>query len=143
MSVVESKSKSIMVENMKEIAKQKEEQNENVQLLIKKVKGKPEFFGLIDYKENIGHLPLDRLYPAWKDVFGVRSMIPMFIDSVIEDTAKEFKLNQGEINLIISSFEKDLRILNIHAYEQNKLLKSMNWSDVFGQNRLIKIMAKQ
>ena len=35
MSVVESKSKSIMVENMKEIAKQKQEQNENVQLLIK------------------------------------------------------------------------------------------------------------
>lgn len=141
MEIIKTKTKNIFTKAIKNLASKKNTKNQEVQLLVKYFKSKPEFFGLQNYSKSGEHLPLDYLYPAWQDVFGIRNQIPVFIANLINDISKEYSLNAEEINIIISSEEESMKNLNLHAYHNGKHIKMLSWEEVFGQEAMVRIMA--
>ena len=91
MSLIESKSKKILTKAIYRLASEKQKETQDVQLMVKYHEGRPEFFGMLDYKTDVGHLPVSQLYPAHMDIFGIRSQIPVFIANTINDVCEEFK----------------------------------------------------
>jgi len=142
MSIVASKSKKIVRNAIFDLSKKEESKTMDIQLLVKYHKGRPEFFGLKDFTKNLGYLPLHSLYPTRLDIFGIRNQIPIFLANLIEEVCEEFKLSTKDINIIISEVD-DKGKMYVFAYTDKKLLKSFDWKEVFSDEALMKIMAKQ
>ena len=142
MEIIKTKTKNIFSKAIKNLATKNNSNAKDVQLLVKYFESKPEFFGLENYNKNGEHLPLDFIYPAWQDVFGIRNQIPVFIANLISEISEENELPYEEINIIISGADESVKKLNLHAYHNNKYLKELTWDKVFGQEAMIKIMSK-
>jgi hypothetical protein len=141
MEIIKTKTKNIFSKAIKNLASKNNSNNKDVQLLVKYFKSKPEFFGLENYSKKGEHLPLDFLYPAWQDVFGIRNQIPVFIANLINDLSEKNEIPYEEINIIISGEDDSIKKLNLHAYHNGKHLKMLSWDEVFGQEAMIRIMA--
>lgn len=147
MSLIESKSKKILTKAIYRLASEKQKETQDVQLMVKYHKGRPEFFGMLDYKSEVGHLPVNQLYPAHMDIFGIRSQIPVFIANTIDDVCEEFKskmeISKKDVKLLIVENEMKKKNLLVFAYKDTKFLKIYKWKEVFGEEALMRIMAKQ
>ena len=147
MSIIESKSKKILTQALYRVASEKQKETQDVQLMVKYHKGRPEFFGLLDFKTEVGHLPVSKLYPAHMDIFGIRSQIPVFIANTIDDVCNDFKskmeINKEDVKLLIVENEMKKKDLLVYAYKDRDFLKIYKWKEVFGEEALVRIMAKQ
>ena len=142
MSIVANKSKKIVRNAIKDLSKKENTTTQEVQLLVRYFKGMPEFFGLRDFDKDLGHLPLSKLYPAHMDIFGVKNQIPIFLANLIEEVCEEFKVEVADVNIIIAEVDSKGKMYAF-AYKDKKLLKPFEWKDVFSEQALMKIMAKQ
>jgi hypothetical protein len=142
MSIVANKSKKIVRNAIKDLSKKEKTTTQEVQLLVKYFKGMPEFFGLRDFDKDLGHLPLNKLYPAHMDIFGIKNQIPIFLANLIQEVCEEFKLNLPDVNIIIAEVDSK-GTMYAFAYKDQKLLKPFTWKQVFSEEALMKIMAKQ
>ena len=106
-----------------------------VQLLVKYYKGSPSFFALKDYKNDLGHLPLRDLYPSWKDVFGIRDQIPVFLANLINDISNESSVAEEDVILIISPTDEKASKLFVTAYKDGKILKKYDLARSFLEKR--------
>ena len=88
-------------------------------------------------------MPLKDLYPSWKDIFGIREQIPVFLANLINDVSIESSVAEDDINLIISPIDEKASKLFVTAYNEGRILKNMTWNDVFGDEAMMKMMAKQ
>lgn len=143
MSIVKNKAHKILSSALIDVSKKEQSKIMDVQLLVKYYKGSPSFFALKDYKNDLGHLPLKDLYPSWKDVFGIRDQIPVFLANLINDVSIESSVAEDDVKLIISPIDEKASKLFVTAYNDGKILKNMTWNDVFGDEAMMKMMAKQ
>ena len=143
MSIVANKSRKIVRNAIKDLSKKENTTTQEVQLLVKYYKGSPEFFGLRDFDKDLGHLPLNVLYPAHMDIFGIKQQIPIFLANLIEEVCTEFSIVPTEVNLIIAEVDSKGKLYVFAYNQQKKLLKPYEWKDVFSEEALMKIMAKQ
>ena len=88
-------------------------------------------------------MPLKDLYPSWKDIFGIRDQIPVFLANLINDVSIESSVAEDDVKLIISPIDEKASKLFVTAYNDGKILKNMTWNDVFGDEAMMKMMAKQ
>ena len=142
MSIVANKSKKIVRNAIKDLSKKENTTTQEVQLLVRYFKGMPEFFGLRDFDKDLGHLPLSKLYPAHMDIFGIKNQIPIFLANLIDEGCEEFKVQVTDVNIIIAEVDSKGKMYAF-AYKNKKLLKPFEWKDVFSEQALMKIMAKQ
>ena len=143
MSIVANKSRKIVRNAIKDLSKKENTTTQEVQLLVKYYKGSPEFFGLRDFDKDLGHLPLNVLYPAHMDIFGIKQQIPIFLANLIEEVSETFSIKHTEVMLIISEVDSKGKLYVFAYNQQKKLLKPYEWKDVFSEEALMKIMAKQ
>ena len=142
MSIVAIKSNKIVRNAISDLSLREGVMTSNIQLLIKYHNGSPEFFALQDYDKDLGHLPLGTLYPAWKDIFGIRGQIPLFLANLISEVCEEFNLEYNDVAIIVSERGKK-DAMRIVAYKDGKILREFRWNDVFSNDSLMKIAAKQ
>jgi len=143
MSIVKNKAHKILSSALIDVSKKEKSKVMEVQLLVKYYKGSPSFFALKDYKNDLGHLPLRDLYPSWKDVFGIRDQIPVFLANLINDISAESSVAEEDVILIISPIDEKATKLFVTAYKDGKILKNMTWQEVFGEEAMMRMMAKQ
>ena len=143
MSIVKNKAHKILSSALIDVSKKEQSKIMDVQLLVKYYKGSPSFFALKNYKNDLGHLPLKDLYPSWKDIFGIRDQIPVFLANLINDVSVESSVAEDDVKLIISPIDEKASKLFVTAYNDGKILKNMTWNDVFGDEAMMKMMAKQ
>ena len=143
MSIVKNKAHKILSSALIDVSKKEKSKIMDVQLLVRYYRGSPSFFALKDYKNDLGHLPLKDLYPSWKDIFGIREQIPVFLANLINDVSIESSVAEDDINLIISPIDEKASKLFVIAYNEGRILKNMTWNDVFGDEAMMKMMAKQ
>ena len=143
MSLVSNKSRKIVRNAIKDLSKKENTTTQEVQLLVKYYKGSPEFFGLRDFDKDLGHLPLNVLYPAHMDIFGVRQQIPIFLANLIEEVTEAFSIDYKDVILIIAEVDSKGKLFVFAYNKDKKLLKPYEWKDVFSEQALMKIMAKQ
>ena len=93
MNIVEKKSRKILVGGINDLSAK--EKTKDVQLLVKYHNGQPEFFGMKNWKNNLGHIPVGKLYPAWQDIFGITHQIPVFLANLIEEISVENDISRN------------------------------------------------
>ena len=138
MSIVKNKAHKILSSALIDVSKKEQSKIMDVQLLVKYYKGSPSFFALKNYKNDLGHLPLKDLYPSWKDIFGIRDQIPVFLANLINDVSIESSVAEDDVKLIISPIDEKASKLFVTAYNDGKILKNMTWNDVFGDEAMMK-----
>ena len=142
MSLVERKSKEIMRNAIILLAKEKESSCVNIQLLMQFKGIHPTVYGMEDY-EIVRPYTYKELYPTLIDLLNVRDMIPMFIANLLVDEAEKEKETPDKIKIIVSTNKEDASVIYPHLYKGTTLLRKLNWEEVFGNQALMKIMAKQ
>ena len=142
MNIVEKKARKILIEGIETLSVS--EKTNDVQLLVKYHNGQPEFFGMKGWETNVGHIPINDLYPAWQDIFGIRNQIPMFLANLINDISEENDLPATDINLLISVHINDgKKHLLITTYNSSgNIIKIMQFDEVFGEEAMMKMMSK-
>ena len=143
MNIVEKKSRKILVGGINDLSTK--EKTKDVQLLVKYHNGQPEFFGMKNWKNNLGHIPVGKLYPSWQDIFGITHQIPIFLANLIEEISVENDIPETDVNLLLSLYEPKPRKTDIMitAYgTEAKILKNMQFAEVFGEEAMMKMMAK-
>jgi len=142
MSIIAIKSSKIVRSAIEDLSLRESVKSSNIQLLIKYHKGNPEFFALQDYDKDLGHIPLGVLYPAWKDIFGIRGQIPLFLANLISEVCEEFNLESNDVSIIVSERGKK-ETMRIVAYKDGKILREFKWNEVFSNDALMKIAVNQ
>ena len=140
--MIEQKAKKIMQNNLVRLAIAENTDCTDVQMMIQFVEAELRFYSM--YKFVIGkEISLKELYPVLVDLLNIRQMIPVFISNLIVDLSEDSNVNPNDIKLIISTNKADATVVFIHAYNNTKPLKQLTWSEVFGQEAMMKMMAKQ
>jgi|TARA_R110000824_G_scaffold305007_4_gene492772 hypothetical protein len=140
--MIEQKAKKIMQNNLVRLAIAENTDCTDVQMMIQFVEAELRFYSM--YKFVIGkEISLKELYPVLVDLLNIRQMIPVFISNLIVDLSENSNVNPNDIKLIISTNKADASVVFIHAYNNTKPLKQLTWSEVFGQEAMMKMMAKQ
>tara|TARA_R110000744_G_scaffold297472_3_gene407268 strand:+ start:4005 stop:4430 length:426 start_codon:yes stop_codon:yes gene_type:complete len=140
--MIEQKAKKIMQNNLVRLAIAENTDCTDVQMMIQFVEAEIRFYSM--YKFVIGkEISLKELYPVLVDLLNIRQMIPVFISNLIVDLSEDSNVNPNDIKLIISTNKADATVVFIHAYNNTKPLKQLTWSEVFGQEAMMKMMAKQ
>tara|TARA_R110002033_G_C3798001_1_gene230994 strand:- start:26 stop:451 length:426 start_codon:yes stop_codon:yes gene_type:complete len=140
--MIEQKAKKIMQNNLVRLAIAENTDCTDVQMMIQFVEAELRFYSM--YKFVIGkEISLKELYPVLVDLLNIRQMIPVFISNLIVDLSEDSNVNPNDIKLIISTNKADASVVFIHAYNNTKPLKQLTWSEVFGQEAMMKMMAKQ
>ena len=140
--MIEGKAKSIMKDNLKRLAKSENTDCTKVQMIIQLIEGEPKFFAMDNFV--IGkEITVKELYPVLIDLLNVRQMLPVFTSNLIVEIAEENNINAYNIKLIVSTNKEDASVVFIHSYNNTKPLKQLTWSEVFGQEAMMKLMAKQ
>lgn len=142
MSLVERKSKQIMSDAIISLAKEQEVSCTDVQLLMQFKGVHPIVFGMKEY-DVVKEYTYKELYPVLIDVLNVRDMIPVFIANLLVDEAEKEGDNPNNLKLIISTNQEDGVVVYPHLYKDKKLLRQLGWGEIFGQQAMMRIMAKQ
>ena len=142
MSLVERTSKKIMSDAIVSLAKNEEVSCTEVQLLMQFKGVNPIVYGMKEY-EVVKPYTYKELYPVLIDLLNVRDMIPMFIANLLVDEAQKENQTPDQIKIVISTNKEDGSTVYPHLYNGKKLLRQLNWGEVFGQQALMSIMAKQ
>lgn len=142
MNIVEKKARKILIEGIENLSVS--EKTNDVQLLVKYHNGIPEFFGMKSWETNLGHIPISKLYPSWQDIFGIRNQIPMFLANLINDISEEKDISKTDIKLLISlHINEGKKHLLITTYNlSGNIIKVMQFDEVFGEEAMMKMMAK-
>tara|TARA_R110000744_G_scaffold379862_3_gene498992 strand:+ start:4093 stop:4524 length:432 start_codon:yes stop_codon:yes gene_type:complete len=140
---IEAKAKKIMTAQIRSLSKEYGTKPKGVQLLMKLKGGEPKFFAMHEFK-TMREVSVKELYPVLVDLFNVREILPAFVVSLIVDIAeKEDGAKYEDIQVIISTNGDDLRHLYLHAYNKNSPIRQLSWEEVFGNEAMMKLMAKQ
>jgi len=142
MSLVERASKKIMRNAIISLAAESDTSCTNVQLLMQFKGVHPIVYGMNDY-EIVKPYTYKELYPTVIDILNVREMIPMFIANLLVDESQKENETPDKIKIIVSTNKEDADIVYPYLYKETKLLRRLNWDEVFGNQALMKIMAKQ
>tara|TARA_R100001244_G_scaffold35643_3_gene32777 strand:- start:8 stop:433 length:426 start_codon:yes stop_codon:yes gene_type:complete len=140
--MIESKSKSIMKDAINVLALEHKVSAENIQLLINIKGGSPKFFGMKEFRV-VKEITVKELYPVLVDMFQIRQMIPAFVANLIVDTAEKENLLPKNLAIIISTQDDEAKELFVHVYNETTPIKQIIWKDIFGQEAMMKVMAKQ
>mgnify|MGYP003145991176 CR=1 FL=1 len=140
---IESQAKKIMKDNIVRLSKSYNTSCKDVQLLMQLKEGIPKFYATKDFVVE-KELTVKELYPVLVDVFQVRQLLPVFIGNLLVDTAKECDAdNWDDVKVYISTNSENADKLYLHAYNKNKPYKQLTWSEVFGEEAMMKLMTKQ
>jgi len=143
MNIIEKKARKILIGGIETLSIN--EKTEDVQYLVKYHNGQPEFFGMKNWNTELGHIPISQLYPAWKDLFGIAPQIPIFLSNLMSEVSVENDISESELKLILSLYEPKPRKKDIAvtAYSSDgKILKNMQFTEVFGEEAMLKMMTK-
>lgn len=143
MNLIEKKSRKILIGGIETLSIS--EKTNDVQFLVKYHNGQPEFFGMREWKTELGHIPISDVYPSWMDIFGITPQIPIFLANLINEISEERDIPETDIKLILSIFEPKPRKkdISVTAYSNDgKILKNMQFAEVFGEAAMMKMMAK-
>lgn len=144
MNMIEKKSRKILIGGIETLSIS--EKTNDVQYLVKYHNGRPEFFGMKSWKTELEHIPISKVYPAWKDLFGITPQIPIFLANLINDIAEEKDIPETDLKLILSIFEPKpkRKDVSVTAYTNDgKIIKNMKFGEVFNDEALMRIIAKQ
>ena len=140
---IEAKSKKIMKDNIVRLAKEYSMPTTNVQLVMQFKEGQPKFYSAKDFVKD-RELGVKELYPVLVDIFNVRDMIPVFIGNLLVDILKECDAEkEDDVVVYISTNCDKASKLYLHSYFKNKPHRQLTWSEVFGEEAMMKLMAKQ
>ena len=142
MSLVERTSKKIMSDAIISLAKKEEVSCTDIQLLMQFKGVNPIVYGMKKY-DVVKPYTYKELYPVLIDLLNVRDMIPMFIGNLLVDEAQKENQSPDKIKIVVSTNKDDGSIVYPHLYNGNKILRQLNWDEVFGNKALMSIMAKQ
>lgn len=143
MNIVEKKARKILIGGIETLSVS--EETKDVQYLVKYYNGRPEFFGMKSWKTELGHIPIGSVYPSWKDIFGITPQIPIFLANLINEISISNDIPETDLKLILSIYEPKPRRkdISISAYGDNgKIIKNMLFAEVFGEEAMVKMMAK-
>lgn len=143
MNIVEKKARKILIGGIETLSIS--EKTNDVQYLVKYFNGQPEFFGMREWKTELGHIPISSVYPVWKDLFGITPQIPIFLANLINEISEEKNIAETDLKLILSIFEPKPRKkdISVTAYSNDgKIIKNMQFAEVFGEAAMVKMMAK-
>ena len=142
MSLVERQSKKIMSDALISLAKSQEVDCTEVQLLMQ-FKGVNQIvYGMKEY-DVVKEYTYKELYPVLVDLLNVRDMIPVFIANLLVDEAEKLNETPDKIKLVVSTNKKDGDVVYPHLYNDKELIRQLQWGQIFGQEALLKIIAKQ
>ena len=140
---IESKAKKIMKDNIISLSKSYNTSCIDVQVLMQVNGGIPKFYATKDFVVE-KEMTVKELYPVLVDVFQVRQLLPVFVGNLIVDTAKECDTeNLDDIKVFISTNSDNAEKVYLHAYNKNKPHRQLTWSEVFGEEAMMKLMTKQ
>jgi len=140
---IESKAKKIMKDNIIKLSKTYNTSCKDVQVLMQVNEGVPKFYATKDFAVE-KEISVKELYPVLVDVFQVRQLLPVFVGNLIVDTAKECNAEDlGDIKVFISTNSDNAEKVYLHAYNKNKPHRQLSWSEVFGEEAMMKLMTKQ
>lgn len=142
MSLVERQSKKIMSDALISLAKSQDVDCTNVQLLMQFKGVNPIVYGMKEY-DVVKEYTYKELYPVLVDLLNVRDMIPVFIANLLVDEAEKLNETPDKIKLVVSTNKKDGDVVYPHLYNDKTLIRQLKWGQIFGQEALLKIMAKQ
>jgi hypothetical protein len=142
MSLVERQSKKIMSDALVSLAKSQEVDCTDVQLLMQFKGVNPIVYGMKEY-DVVKEYTYKELYPVLVDLLNVRDMIPVFIANLLVDEAEKLNETPDKIKLVVSTNKKDGDVVYPHIYNDKELIRQLKWGQVFGQEALLKIIAKQ
>ena len=142
MSLVERTSKKIINDAIISLAKEQDVGCADVQLLMQFKGVHPIVYGMKDY-EVIKEYTYKELYPVLVDLLNIRDMIPVFIANLLVDEAEKEKETPDRIKLVFSTNKDDAGDVYPHLYKDKKILRQLNWGQIFGQEALMKIIVKQ
>lgn len=142
MSLVERQSKKIMSDALVSLAKSQEVDCTDVQLLMQFKGVNPIVYGMKEY-DVVKEYTYKELYPVLVDLLNVRDMIPVFIANLLVDEAEKLNETPDKIKLVVSTNKKDGDVVYPHLYNDKQLIRQLQWGQVFGQEALLKIIAKQ
>lgn len=140
--MIEEKAKSIMKDNLQRLAIDENTDCLDVQILIQFIDGEPKFFAMHNFVIGKEITPKE-LYPVLIDLLNVRQMLPVFAANLMVDIAEDDGSNPYDIKLIVSTNKADAGVVFMHAYNKTQPLKQLTWSEVFGQEAMMKMMSKQ
>ena len=144
MNLVEKKARKILMGGIETLSIS--EKTKDVQYLVKYDNGQPKFFGMKNWETNLGHIPINTLYPAWQDIFGITHQIPIFLANLINEISVEKDIPETDVKLLLSLYEpsankKDIMITTYDS--KGSIIKIMKFAEVFGEEAMVKMMVKQ
>jgi hypothetical protein len=142
MSLVERTSKKILSDALISLATEQEVDCTEVQLLMQFKGVRPKVYGMKEYGV-VKEYTYKELYPVLVDLLNVRDMIPVFIANLLVDEAEKLNETPDRIKLVVSTNKKEGDVVYPHLYNDKELIRQLKWGQVFGQEALLKIMAKQ
>ena len=132
-----------MKDNIIKLSKTYNTSCKDVQVLMQVNEGVPKFYATKDFAVE-KEISVKELYPVLVDVFQVRQLLPVFVGNLIVDTAKECNAEDlGDIKVFISTNSDNAEKVYLHAYNKNKPHRQLSWSEVFGEEAMMKLMTKQ
>tara|TARA_R110002020_G_scaffold190916_9_gene390586 strand:+ start:1561 stop:1992 length:432 start_codon:yes stop_codon:yes gene_type:complete len=140
---IEAQAKKIMKDNIIRLSKSYNTSCKSVQLMMRLNEGMPKIYATKDFVVE-KEMTVKELYPVLVDVFQVRQLLPMFMGNLLVGIAKDSDAeNWEDISVYVSTNSDSIDKLYLHAYNKNKPYKQLSWSEVFGEEAMMKLMAKQ
>jgi len=139
---IETQAKNIMRKAIVKLSKEHSVSCKEVQLMLRMEEGKPKFFATKQFVPE-REMTVKELYPVLVDVLHVRQLLPAFVGSLLVDTAEECNAeNWEDIKIFIFTMDDDAKDLHIFAYNKNEKYKALDWSIVFGDEAMMRVMTK-